>query len=100
MPSRRTGVRGVAQRASGGSLRRDDALAAFRYLEKRPLRSHLGLRTQHAAADLVAFQGFEEGLEVALAEAFVGLPLDELEEHRPQQGLREDLQQQARSEEH
>src|SRR5207249_1124894 len=53
----------------------------------------LGL--ERAAPDLVALQRFEQGLEVAFAEALVALALDKLEEHRPEQGLREDLQQQA-----
>ena len=53
---------------------------------------------QGAALDLVALQRFEQGLEVAFAEAVavVAWLLDELEEHRAEQGLGEDLQQQAR----
>src|SRR5256885_15082519 len=41
----------------------------------------LGL--QHAAVDLVALHGLEQGLEIAFAEALavVALALDELEEH-------------------
>src|SRR5260221_10788121 len=56
----------------------------------------LGL--QHAAVDLVALHGLEQGLEIAFAEALavVALALDELEEHGAQHGLGEDLQQQAR----
>src|SRR5258706_8997090 len=47
-----------------------------------------------AAADLVALERFEERLEVAFAEAFVALALDEFEEDRAELRLREDLQQQ------
>src|SRR5512137_1886386 len=54
----------------------------------------LGIDGQRAAADLVALEAFEQRLEVAFAEALVVLALDELEEHRPQQRLGEDLQQQ------
>src|SRR5690349_18949599 len=56
----------------------------------------LALRPHHAARDLVALDGLEQRLEVALAETVVALALDELEEHRAEQRLREDLQQQAR----
>src|SRR5829696_1187190 len=48
----------------------------------------------HAAAELVALHRLEERLEVAFAEAFVALALDELEEYRPELRLREDLQEQ------
>src|SRR5262245_39750330 len=44
--------------------------------------------------DLVAFERLEQRLEVAFAEPFVALALDELEEHRAKGQLREDLQQQ------
>src|SRR5271156_2012657 len=49
---------------------------------------------QHAAADLVLLDRFEQGAEIALAEAFVALALDQLEEDRADHGLGEDLQQQ------
>ena len=49
---------------------------------------------QHAAADLVELDRFEQGLEVALAEALVALALDDLEEDRADHVLGEDLQQQ------
>src|SRR5690349_5833613 len=58
----------------------------------RPVSSRLG--RQHPAPDLVALHRLEQRLEVALAEAVVALALDELEEHRAEQRLREDLQQQ------
>src|SRR4051794_33234591 len=48
---------------------------------------------QHAAADLVFLDRFEQGLEVALPEAFVPFSLDELEEDRADRGLAEALQQ-------
>src|SRR5688572_21761761 len=52
------------------------------------------LLLQHAAAHLVELDRLEQRLEVALAEALVALPLDELEEDRAELVLREDLQQQ------
>jgi len=55
------------------------------------IRSASGLRLQHAAPHLIALDRLEQRLEVALAFA-----LDELEEHRPEHRLREDLQQEAR----
>src|SRR5690606_38288396 len=51
--------------------------------------------SQHAAAHLVAFDGLEQGLEVALAEALIALALDDLEEDRAEGVLGEDLQQLA-----
>jgi hypothetical protein len=48
-----------------------------------------------ATAQLIALHAFKQRLEVAFAKALVGLALNELEEHRPQQGLAEDLQEQA-----
>src|SRR5690606_9065780 len=50
---------------------------------------------QDAALDMVALDGLEQGLEVALAEAFVALALDDLEEDRAERVLGEDLQQLA-----
>ena len=47
-----------------------------------------------AAANLVELHRLEQRLEVALAESVVALALDELEEHRPELVLGEDLQQQ------
>ena len=63
---------------------------------RSPLTRLLQSTQINTAAQLVALHGFEQGLEVALAEALVLLALDELEEHRADQGLGEDLQQQAR----
>ena len=51
-------------------------------------------RLQHAAADLVELDRFEQGAEIALAEALVALALDDLEEDRADHRLGEDLQQQ------
>ncbi|SOY73835.1 protein of unknown function (plasmid) [Cupriavidus taiwanensis] len=65
---------------------------------RRPVRKgrcRSGLDLERAAFDLVAFQRLEQCLEVAFAEAFVALALDELEEHRAERGLGEDLQQQT-----
>src|SRR5512146_1304340 len=53
------------------------------------------LGREDAAADLVELDRLEQGLEVALAEAFVALALDQLEEDRADHVLGEDLQQQA-----
>src|SRR5690606_31673751 len=50
---------------------------------------------QHAALHLVALDRLEQRLEVALAEAFVALALDDLEEDRAEGVLAEDLQQLA-----
>src|SRR3546814_6598019 len=50
---------------------------------------------QHAALDLVALDALEQGLEVAFAEAFVALALDDLEEDRAERVRGEDLQQLA-----
>src|SRR6185295_1192664 len=63
--------------------------------ERDGRRGRASGRLQHAALDLVALERLEQGLEVAFAEALVTLALDELEEHRPEHRLREDLQQQA-----
>src|SRR5436190_560942 len=51
---------------------------------------------EHASADLVTLDRLEQGLEVAFAESIVALALDEFEEHRPENGLRKNLQQQPR----
>src|SRR5438270_3009345 len=56
--------------------------------------SPLRLRREHAAADLVALDRFEQRPEIALAEAFIALALDDLEEDRADHGLGEDLQEQ------
>src|SRR5205085_7425448 len=48
---------------------------------------------QHAAADLVFLDRFEQRLEVALAETVVALALDELEEDRTDRVRGENLQQ-------
>src|SRR5262245_37251290 len=68
-------------------------MRAKRAMPKR--RAYASARFQYAAADLVEFDGFEQGFEIALAEAFIALPLDELEEDRADRVLAEDLQQQA-----
>src|SRR5437773_7212640 len=60
----------------------------------RALTPILGRRLQYAAAYLVELHRLEQRLEVALAEALVALPLDDLEEDRADGGLGEDLQQQ------
>src|SRR6185503_10603812 len=51
--------------------------------------------SQHSSAYLVELDRFEQRLEVAFAEAFVALALNDLEEDRADDVLREDLQQQS-----
>ena len=51
--------------------------------------------SDHAAADLVLLDRLEQRAEVALAETLVALALDDLEEDRADDVLREDLQQHA-----
>src|SRR5439155_12774857 len=48
---------------------------------------------QHAAANLILLDRFEQRLEIALAESIVALALDEFEEDRPDRIGRKDLQQ-------
>ena len=51
---------------------------------------------QHAPANLILLDRFEQRAEVALAEAVVAFALDELEEDRADHGFREDLEQDLR----
>src|SRR5215470_18016730 len=60
---------------------------------RRWLRCVIVLHLQHAAADLVFLDRFEQRLEIALAESVIALALDELEEDRPDRVGRENLQQ-------
>src|ERR1700694_3684366 len=48
---------------------------------------------QHTAPDLIELDRLEQRLEVALAESFVALALDYLEEDRTDHSRREDLQE-------
>src|SRR5215213_2854790 len=50
---------------------------------------------ENTSAHLVELDALEQSLEIALAEAFVALALDDLEENRADHVLGEDLQQQA-----
>src|SRR3546814_20006187 len=50
---------------------------------------------QYAPAHLIQFDGFEQGLEVAFAKAFVAFALDNFEKNRADLILGENLQQQA-----
>ncbi len=68
-------------------------LQELNFLDSSPQVSQ-SIRRQHAALDLVAFDGFEQRLEVAFAKTVVAFTLDKLEEHRPHQGGGEYLQQQ------
>src|SRR3954452_24472734 len=52
-------------------------------------------RGQDAPADLVELDRFEQGLEIAFAEALIALALDDLEEDRSDHVLGEDLEEQA-----
>ncbi len=58
-----------------------------------PYRS--GVDGNHAAPDLVELDAFEQRLEIAVAEAFIALALDDLEEDRADHILGEDLEQDA-----
>src|SRR3546814_12086927 len=60
------------------------------------LGSSLFFHLQRAAADLVEFHRLEERGEIAFAEAFVLLALDEFEEDRADHRLAENLEQQPR----
>src|SRR5229473_1615992 len=64
--------------------------------QRDPVLGHgflLCLCLQHAAADLVELDRFEQGAEIALAEALVAAALDDLEEDGADHRLGEDLQQ-------
>ena len=63
---------------------------------KTPSLPKSNCRSQQAAPDLIFFDGFEQGFEIALAKAVIALALDEFEEDRPDQGFRKDLKQDAR----
>src|SRR5579859_6675152 len=54
-----------------------------------------GVDGDHATANLVEFDRLIERLEVAVAEAFIALALDDLEKDRAEGVLREDLEQDA-----
>src|SRR5690349_9019180 len=49
---------------------------------------------ENAAGDLILFDGFEQGAEIALAEPLIALALNDLEEDGADDGLGKDLQQQ------
>src|SRR5690606_13602804 len=61
----------------------------------RGIRVIRGQVLQHPALHLVALDALEQGLEVAFAEAFIALALDDLEEDRAERVGGEDLQQLA-----
>ncbi len=54
-----------------------------------------GVDRDHAASDLIQLDAFEQGLEIAVAKAFIALALDDLEEDRADHILGEDLEQDA-----
>jgi hypothetical protein len=51
----------------------------------------MAVSLQHAAAHLVALDGFEQGLEVAFAETFIAFALDDFKENRTDRILGENL---------
>src|SRR6266581_7469927 len=51
------------------------------------------LRLQHSASDLIQLDRLEQRTEVAFAESFIALALDDLEKDRADDGRRENLQQ-------
>src|SRR3546814_7794264 len=81
-------VRGLAAKAAALRAAPHPALRATFSREREKGYREGAPALQHAALDLVALDALEQGLEVAFAEAFVALALDDLEEDR------------ARSEEH
>src|SRR5690348_5792711 len=72
------------------------ALAPFdAYRTFNGARLAIRVCVEHAAANLVELDRFEEGAEITLAETVVALTLDDLEEDRPDHRRGEYLQQQA-----
>jgi hypothetical protein len=53
----------------------------------------LSILSQHATLDLIPLDRFKQRLEIAFAEALIALALDDLEEHRADAVLGENLQQ-------
>src|ERR1700736_2626456 len=83
---------GAAATASAGTRNAAAATATRRRLLGILLPR---LMSDHAAANLIELDRLEQGAEVALAEAFVALALDDLEKDRTDHVAREDLQQDA-----
>ena len=52
-----------------------------------------GIDLQNTTADLVFFDAFKQGAEIAFAKALVTFALDEFKKNRPDHGFRENLQQ-------
>ena len=67
-----------------------------RRIIRRPADTFFIESSDDPAVDLILLDALEQRLEVSLAEPFVALALDQLEEDRPDHRLREDLQQHAR----
>src|SRR5205807_4032442 len=88
---RPAGPSGPSGRGSSGERRRLASPTAYR----GNLRVGRATRLQVAACGLLALDGLEQRLEVALAEALAPFPLDDLEEQRRAvgDGAGEDLQQ-------
>src|SRR3546814_13910473 len=88
-------VRGLAAKAAALRAAPHPALRATFSREREKGYREGAPALQHAALDLVALDALEQGLEVAFAEAFVALALDDLEEARAERVRGEDLQQLA-----
>jgi hypothetical protein len=58
-----------------------------------PNRSPVALALQNAAPNLVQFDAFKQGFEIAFAKALVSFSLDKLKKDRPHGILAKDLQQ-------
>ena len=56
-------------------------------------RSPMALALQNAAPNLVQFDAFKQGFEIAFAKALVSFSLDKLKKDRPHGILAKDLQQ-------
>src|SRR5262245_6459163 len=97
---RRSHDRSLASRRAGQETRRKSGFEIRLHFanEVQPISRIAGsprLRgLDDAALDLIAFERFEQRLEVAFAETLVALALDELEEHGAEQRVGENLQQQ------
>src|SRR5579864_2295372 len=83
----RSGIAALIRRETAG--RRCPEIAVQRSRAARALA-----HGQHAAAHLIELERLEQRLEIAFAETLVALALDDLEEARANDVLREDLQQQ------
>src|SRR3546814_19824649 len=77
-------VRGLAAKAAAPRAAPHPALRATFSREREKGYREGAPALQHAALDLVALDALEQGLEVAFAEPFVALALDDPDEGRPE----------------